>query len=91
MNVEAACIAAKMVKRALPMGTVAAGTLVAMPVLTYLMNKLKGHDPRKTAQPTAHGDVAARLALQRALLGLEGQNPLLQSAQGLQAYRRDYT
>ncbi len=97
-NVEAACAAAKMVKRAIPIGKILAGTLVAMPAATYLINRLRGYNPQKAMKlpktpemrSTTHGELLARIAMQRALLGFKGQNPLLQSARGLQSYRRIY-
>ncbi len=97
-DVDAACAAARLVKRAgaLPIGKILAGVLLAMPPTTYLLNKLRGYDPQKSMQlpevpamrPIAHSGLMARLALHRALRGLEGPNPLLQSARGLQAYRK---
>ncbi len=97
-DIEVACATAKMVKHAIPIGRILAGALVAMPAATYLINRLRGHDPQKVIQPrqapemqpAAHRELVARIALQRALLGLEGQNPLLQSARGLQSHRRIY-
>ena len=96
-DVDAACTAARMVKKAfaLPIGKIIAGALLAMPPATYLLNRIRGYDPQKAMKlpevpamrPIAHGALAARLALQRALRGLKGPNPLLQSAQGLRSYR----
>lgn len=90
-----------MTKSSVPLGRLFVGSLLAMPTATYLLNRLRGYDPRKamrmpTEEPVpemrlgAYGELAARLAARQALMRLESPGSLFQPARGLREYRRIY-
>ena len=94
--------AAGMVKKAVPWLLVPAA-LAAMPTLTYLMNRLSGHDPTKAKKPKQPPiapapesswqgiEPDARGELYRHLftsrIPTTVPHPLLRAAQGLHGYR----
>ncbi len=98
-NLQALDAAAKLVKKAFPIGKAVIGALLAMPTATVILNKLKGYDPKKALQvpptaslpPDVYKQLADRLAAIQAGSVSTRPNPLLRAAQGLQSYRRIYS